>query len=137
MEEWMSEEEQDGKVIEWLERTIQPQDSVSVHGQELETDHGEPMLCANHGASDQPACERMWKQAQWQSNRDGRPRIPLQPNVREAPDMESQAALRRGVVADQHQQNRTQRRHQEWERNRSRTWLTNRSKVSDRWEEVP
>ena len=48
MEERMSEEEQDGKVLEWLEQSIQPQDSVSVRGQVVETDHGEPMVCANH-----------------------------------------------------------------------------------------
>ena len=61
MEERMSEDEQDEKVMEWLERSIQPQDSVSVRDQVVETDHGEPMLHANHGASDQPARERMWK----------------------------------------------------------------------------
>ena len=64
MEERMSKEEQDGKVIEWFEQTIQPQDSVSVCGHEVETDHGEPMLHANHGASNQLAHERMWKHAQ-------------------------------------------------------------------------
>ena len=72
MEERMSEDEQDGKVIEWLEQSIQPQNSVSVPNQVVETDHGEPMLWANHGASNQPARERMWKHAQWQSNKDGR-----------------------------------------------------------------
>ena len=79
----------------------------------------------------------MWKHAQWQSNKDGRPRIPLQPDVSEAPDIESQASLRRGVATEQHQQSRNQKQYQEWERNRSCTRLTNRSKVSDKWEEVP
>ena len=65
----MSEDEQEWRVREWLDQTTQPQDSVSICGQEVETD------------------------------KDGRPRIPLQPNVSEAPDVESQAALRRGVAA--------------------------------------
>ena len=90
----MSEEEQDWRVRDWLDQTIHPQDSVSVCGQEVETECGEPMMHANHGASDQPACKRMLRHAQQQSNRDAGPRIPLQPTVTEAPDMESQAVLR-------------------------------------------
>ena len=99
MVECMSEDEQERRVREWVDQTVHLQDSVSIRGQEVETNYGEPMKRANHGASDQPARERMWKQAQQQTNKDRWPRIPLHPNVSEAPDVESQAALRRGVAA--------------------------------------
>ena len=66
MEEQMSEDEQGWKVRDWLDQTVQPQDSVSVCGQMIETHHGETMIRANHGASDQQACERMWQHAQRQ-----------------------------------------------------------------------
>ena len=121
MAEHMSEGEPEEKVRDWLEQTVQPQDSVSMCGQAGEADHGEPMLRANHGASDQPARQRLWKYAQQQSNKDGRPRIPLEPNIRAAPDVESQAALRRGLAAEQSQQHRVHKRQQNWQRNRSRT----------------
>ena len=42
-----SEEEYRWKVPEWLEQNVQPQDSVSRHDGEEE-----PMVRANHGASD-------------------------------------------------------------------------------------
>ena len=61
----------------------------------------------------------------------------MEKNIRVAPDVESQAALRRGIAAEQSQQHRVQRWHQEWQRNRSRTRLTDRSIASDKWEEVP
>ena len=56
------------------------------------------MMRANHGASDQPVPERMWKHAQWQVDSDEGPRIPLQTDVSEAPDVESQAALRTNKI---------------------------------------
>ena len=94
------------------------------------------MVRTNHGASDQPAREKMWKYPQRQTNKDGRSRILLQPNVGEASDVESQAALRRGVTAEQHTQSRNQRRFQKWERNRSLTRLSNHFKLSNKWEKV-
>ena len=60
----------------------------------------EPMIWANHGATDQPAQERMWRYAQHQTEGDEKPRIPMHPNISEAPNIESQAALRRGVEAE-------------------------------------
>ena len=81
------------------------------------------MLRANHSASDQPACERMWRHPQRQTDRDGRPEIPLQPNISEAPDVESQAAIRRGRAAEQQGQRRELRCQQEWEKNRNRKML--------------
>ena len=75
------------KVPAWLAQNVQPQDSVSRHG-----DEEEPMIRANHGASDQNARKQLWKRAQIQSNRDGKPRIPVQTSVKEAPDIESLAA---------------------------------------------
>ena len=54
LEEPMSEEETDWKVREWLSRTTQQQDAESIRG-----NHTEPMTRANHGASYQPACNRL------------------------------------------------------------------------------
>ena len=76
----------------------QPQDSVSRHG-----DEEEPMIRANHGASDQNARKQLWKRAQIQSNKDGKPRIPVQTSVKEAPEIESLAAKRRGVSNERQQ----------------------------------
>ena len=81
MEDRMSEDEKDWRVQDWLDWSVQLQDSMSMRDQVVGTDRGEPMLCANHSASDQPAHERMWRHAQKQSNRDGQPRIQLHPNV--------------------------------------------------------
>ena len=55
----------------------------------------EPMIHTNYGASDQQARERMWRHAQCQTNEDRKPLIPMQPNISEAPDVKSQATLRR------------------------------------------
>ena len=93
------------------------------------------MKRSNHGASNQTVREKMWKHAQRQTNKDGKPRIPLQPHI--SKDVESQVALRRGVAAEKYRYKRDQSRYQEWEKNRSRTQLTNHSKLSDQWEEVP
>ena len=62
----MSEDEKDWRVRDWLDWSVQPQDSVAIRDQVVKTDHGEPMLHANHDASEQQACERMWSHAQWQ-----------------------------------------------------------------------
>ena len=97
MEERMSKDE---AVRDWWSWLVQPQDSNSVQngmvGEELKV----PLAWANLGASDQPAPERMWKHAQSQTDRDWKPRILLQPNIWEAPDVESQAAKRRGIEAE-------------------------------------
>ena len=103
MEERMSEDKADWRVRDWLEKSVRPQDSVSVNEEMEREEPVEPMVWANHGMSDQPACDGMWKHAQCRANKDGRPRIPLQPNIREAPDVESQAAKKRGVAADRQQ----------------------------------
>ena len=86
------------KVPEWLERseqTVQPEDLAL----RLENET-EPMVRANHGASDGTARKQLWKHAQRLADQDGRPRIPVQPSVKEAPEVESLAARRRGVSAE-------------------------------------
>ena len=110
----MSKDAAEWRVKEWLEESVRPQDSVSVREEPIES-----MVQANHGALDHPTCDRMWRHAQRQTNRDGRPRIPLQPNISEALDAESQAAMWRGVAAKQQRQSREKLHHQEWEKNRS------------------
>ena len=97
----------------WLERTVQPQDSVSRCGEEEE-----PMVRANHGASDMSTRKQLWKRAQIQTDKDGKPRIPIQPSIKEATDVESLAAKRRGVSAECKQQQRESSRHQTLEKKR-------------------
>ena len=82
----MSEDEADWRIRDWLFWSVQPQDSVSVHDKVVEEDPEEPMIRANHGVSDQHTCERMWRHAQCQTDRNGKPRIPLQLNISRAPD---------------------------------------------------
>ena len=98
----MSQDDREWRINEWVEQTIQPQDSISILEQEEKTDYGEPMMRANHGASDQNACKIVWKHAQGLTNKDGKPRIPLKTHISGAPDVESQAALRRGVSAKEY-----------------------------------
>ena len=74
--EKMSEDETDWRIRDWLSRSVQLQDTVLVHDQVVEEDLDEPMMHANHCASDKQARERMWRHAQWQSDRDGRPTTP-------------------------------------------------------------
>ena len=69
------------------------------------------MVRANHGASDLNARKQLWKRAQIQTDKDGKPRIPVQPSVKEAPDVESLAAKRRGVSAERQQRQRELSRH--------------------------
>ena len=76
-----------GRVEEWL---TQQNDN-----------YAEPMERGNHGASDQTTKERLWRLAQRQANKDGRPRIPAQPSVKDPSYVSSQAAKRRGVSAEQ------------------------------------
>ena len=64
MPEAMSEEEYRWKVPDWLERNVQPQDLIPIQDRQEE-----PMIRANHGASDHEARDRLWEQ----SDRDGRP----------------------------------------------------------------
>ena len=109
---------------DWLERNVQPQDSVLVQGRQEE-----PMVRANHGASDQGAREMLWRHMQRQSDRYGRPRIPVQPNVKGAPDIESLAVKRRGVSADRQQQHREKSRQRNWEERR-------KPKETEEWEQV-
>ena len=137
MEELMSQDDREWRINEWVEQTIQPQDSISIHEQEEKMDYGEPMMRANHGASDQDVCKKVWKHAQRLTNKDGKPRIPLKTHISEAPDVESQAALRRGVAAEEYRGKRDQSRHQEWEKNRRQSKSVDCSKLSDHWEEVP
>ena len=59
------------------------------------------MIRANHGASDQPARDRLWSHAHRQTDKDGKPRIPIQPNVKGPPDVE-----RHGLSAEQQQNHR-------------------------------
>ena len=91
MDKAISDEETDWRVREWLAQ----EDVESEHGT-----HAEPMTRANHGASDQPACDRLWRHAQHQADRYGKPRIPIKPSVKGPPDVESQAAKRRGLCAE-------------------------------------
>ena len=64
MDELMSQDDREWRTNKWVEKTIQPQDSISIREQEERTDYGEPMIRANHGASDQEAHRKVWKQAQ-------------------------------------------------------------------------
>ena len=111
------------KVPEWLERTVQPQDSVSRQGGEEE-----PMVRANHGASDMNAMKQLWKRAQIQTDRDSKPRIPVQPSIKEAPDVESLAAKRRGVSGEHQQRQRESSRHRTLEKKRE-------SRCIEEWEQ--
>ena len=129
MQEVVPKDEYRWKVPEWLDQNVQPQDSVSRYeGGE------EPMVRANHSASDLNARKQLWKRAQIQMDRDGRPRIPVQSGVKEAPDVGSLAAKRRGVSAERQQRQRETSRHrtlkkrregkcaEEWERKDSKVW---------------
>ena len=89
MEERMSEDEAEWRVRDWLSHTKRTQDSVSVCEEMGGEEPGEPMIWDNHGASDQSVCDRMWKHAQCQTDKDRKPRIGLQSNIREAPNVES------------------------------------------------
>ena len=79
-----------------------------------------PMVRANHGASDLNARKQLWKRAQIQTDRDGKPRIPVQPGVKEAPDVESLVAKRRGVSAEHQQHQRETSRHRTLEKRREK-----------------
>ena len=68
-------------------------------------------------------------------DRDGRPRIPLLPNISKAPDPESQAAMRRGRAAEQQWQSRELRHQQEWDKNRSEKALKKQDSAHQ-WTEV-
>ena len=76
--------------------------------QEDKIGYGEPMVRVNHGASYQDARRKVWKHAQRLTNKDGKPRILLKTHISKAPDVESQAALRRGVVAEEYRSKRDQ-----------------------------
>ena len=97
MYEAMSEDEGHEKVREWLD-----QQSENPPG----GNHAEPMSRANHGASDKLAREQLWRLAQRRTDKDGKPRIPNQPNVKEPPDVSSQAAMRQGRSAERRQSHR-------------------------------
>ena len=137
MEEPMSEDDREWRTREWVEQTIQPHDSISINEQEERRNYGEPMIRANHGASDQEACRKVWKHAQRLADKDGRPRIPPKTLISEAPDVESQAALRRGVAAEEYRNKRDQHRYKEWEKNRRVLRPASRTKSAYRWIKVP
>ena len=86
------------------------------------------MVRANHGASDLNARKQLWKRAQIQTDKDGKPRIPIQPGVKEAPDVESLAAKRRGVLAERQQRHRETSRHRTLEKRREK-------KCAEDWEQ--
>ena len=123
MQDVEPEDDYKWKVPEWLEQTVQPQDSVSRRGEEEE-----PMVRANHGASDMSARKQLWKCAQIQTDRDGKPRIPIQPSIKEAPDVESLVAKRRGVSAKRKQRQRESSRHRTLEKRRE-------SRCTEEWEQ--
>merc|ERR1711872_630706 len=107
------------KVPQWLERldhTVHPEDSAS------RRDEAKPMFRKNHGASDGPARKQLWKHAQRLTDQDGKPRIPIQPSVKEAPEVESLAARRRGVSAERQQARREASRRQAVEKRRVEDW---------------
>ena len=85
------------------------------------------MVRANHGASDLKAKQQLWKHAQRLADKDGRPRIPVQPSVKEAPEVESLAARRRGASAEHQQRKREVSRQQAVEKRRE-------SKCTEEWE---
>merc|ERR1711872_258866 len=104
MQEAEPQDEYQWKVPQWLERsdhTVHPEDSASRQENEVE-----PMVQANHGASDGTARKQLWKHAQRLADQDGRPRIPVQPSVKGAPEVESLAARRRGISAERQQSRR-------------------------------
>ena len=86
------------------------------------------MVRANHGASDLNARKQLWKRAQIQTDRDGKPRITVQPCVKGAPDAESLAAKRRGVSAERQQRQGETSRHLTLEKRRE-------SKCGEEWEQ--
>ena len=80
-----------GHVEKWLDQ----------QNAELNSDnYAEPMDRGNHGASDRTAREQLWRLAQCQADKDGKPRIPTQPSIKELPDVASQDAKRHGVSTE-------------------------------------
>merc|ERR1712212_388807 len=123
-------EEYQWKVPQWLERsdqTVHPEDSASRLENEVE-----PMVRANHGASDGTARKQLWKHAQRLADQDGKPRIPVQPSVKGAPEVESLAARRRGVSAERQQHRREASRRQAVENRRVEDWERQVAKSSKR-----
>merc|ERR1711872_232538 len=139
------------RTSEWVERTIQTHDSISINEQEERMDYGEPMRNeqeeriiydepmrkASYGATEQEARRRVWNHAQRLADKDGRPRIPPKTLISEAPDVESQAALRRGVAAEKYRNKRDQHRYKEREKNRRILRPASRTNSAYRWKKVP
>merc|ERR1711872_1074603 len=117
------------KVTRWLEssgHTVHPEDSASGR------DEAKPMFRKNHGASDGPARKQLWKHAQRMTDQDGKPRIPIQPSVKEAPEVESLAARRRRVSAERQQSRREASRRQAVEKRRVEDWERQAAKARKR-----